>query len=99
HGFSNKGATMQSLTLSNPEVAINDFKISPNPAKSKVTINLPNGANNVKLDVFDVLGKKVMTKNLSSLNSTFDVSKCNSGIYLMRITSDKGTQTKRFVKQ
>lgn len=98
HG-ANRGKTMQSFTLSNPEVALNDFKISPNPAKSKVTISLPNGATNVKLDVFDVLGKKVMTKTLSSLNSTFDVSKWNSGIYLMRITSDNGTQTKRFVKQ
>jgi hypothetical protein len=94
-----RGKTMQSFTLSNPEVALNDFKISPNPAKSKVTISLPNGATNVKLDVFDVLGKKVMTRNLSSLNSTFDVSKWNTGIYLMRITSDNGTQTKRFVKQ
>lgn len=99
HGFETKGASMQSFTLSNPEVALNDFKISPNPAKSKVTISLPNGATNVKLDVFDVLGKKVMTRNLSSLNSTFDVSKWNTGIYLMRITSDNGTQTKRFVKQ
>lgn len=99
HGFENKGISMQSFTLSNTEVALNDFKISPNPAKSKVTISLPNGATNVKLDVFDVLGKKVMTKSLSSLNATFDVSKWNSGIYLMRITSDNRTQTKRFVKQ
>jgi len=99
HGMDSRGATMQSLTLSNDDVSLNDFKISPNPAKSKVTISLPNGATNLKLDVFDVLGKKVMTKNLSSLNSTFDVSKWNSGIYLMRITSDNGTQTKRFVKQ
>ena len=99
HGFETKGASMQSFTLSNDEVALNDFKISPNPAKSKVTISLPNGATNVKLDVFDVLGKKVMTKSLSSLNSTFDVSKWNSGIYLIRLTSDNGTQTKRFVKQ
>lgn len=99
HTYPNKGKSMQSFTLSQPELALNDFKISPNPAKSKVTISLPNGATNVKLDVFDVLGKKVMSKNLSSLNSTFDVSKWNSGIYLMRITSDNGTQTKRFVKQ
>uniref|UniRef100_UPI00404B9C16 T9SS type A sorting domain-containing protein n=1 Tax=Gelidibacter sp. TaxID=2018083 RepID=UPI00404B9C16 len=94
-----KGFSMQSFTLSNSEIALNDFKISPNPAKSKVTISLPNQATNVKLEVFDVLGKKIMTKSLSSMNSTFDVSKWNSGIYLMRLTSDNGTQTKRFVKQ
>ncbi len=99
HGYSNKGATAQALTLSNQDIALNDFKISPNPSKSKITISLPNGAANVKLDVFDVLGKKIMTKSLSSISSTFDVSKWNTGVYLMRVSSDSGTQTKRFVKQ
>lgn len=99
HGYSNKSSTMQSLTLSNEDLAWNDFKIQPNPAKTKVTISLPNAEANAKLEVFDVLGKKVLVKNLNTINTSIDVSKWNSGIYLMRITSNDATQTKRFVKQ
>ncbi|MCB0445275.1 MAG: T9SS type A sorting domain-containing protein [Gelidibacter sp.] len=98
HG-TNRGISMQSITLSQDEFAINDFKIAPNPAKSKFTLSLPNADNNAKLEVFDVLGKKLLTKNLNKITSTMDVSKWNSGVYLIRVITDNGTQTKRFIKQ
>ncbi len=44
----------------NEQVVSNDFKISHNPSKSKLMLSLPNS--DVKLDVFDVLGKKILTK-------------------------------------
>ncbi len=75
----------------------NEFKIIQNPSRSKLMLSLPNSE--VKLDVFDVLGKKILSKQLSGLTSSIDVSKWNNGIYLVRVTSSEGTQTKRFVKQ
>jgi hypothetical protein len=98
HG-NNKGISMQSITLSQDEFAINDFRIVPNPASSKFALSLPNADNNAKLEVFDVLGKKLLTKNLNKMTSTIDVSKWNSGVYLIRVITDNGTQTKRFIKQ
>lgn len=77
----------------------NDFKISPNPSKSKLNLLLPSSTITVKLEVFDVLGKKVMSKEVSKLSSSIDVSKWNNGVYLVRITSENGAQTKRFIKQ
>lgn len=76
-----------------------DFIISPNPASSVINLYLPKGFENAKLSVFDVLGKEIYTAELSSLQSKINISKWNSGVYLVRIATDTESQTKRFVKQ
>lgn len=97
--FNNYGVTMQSFTLSQDEFSTAEFSLSPNPAKSKFKIFLPRVYNNARLDVFDVLGKKIYSKEITQLTSVIDVSKWNNGLYLVRISTDEATQTKRFVKQ
>ena len=76
-----------------------DFVISPNPAKSTINLYLPKGYENAKLSVFDVLGKEIYYEELNSLKSIINISKWNSGVYLVRIATDTDSQTKRFVKQ
>lgn len=76
-----------------------DFVISPNPAKSTINLYLPKGYENAKLSVFDVLGKEIYHEELNSLKSNINISKWNSGVYLVRIATDTDSQTKRFVKQ
>jgi len=76
-----------------------DFVISPNPAKSTINLYLPKGYENAKLSVFDVLGKEIYYEELNSLKSIINISKWNSGVYLVRISTDNDSQTKRFVKQ
>lgn len=94
-----RGGSLQSLTLSQDDMALSEFKMTPNPARSRFILQLPNGVGNVKLEVYDVLGKNVLTKMVHTLSTTVDVSKWNSGVYLVRVTSDHSSQTKRFVKQ
>ncbi|WP_228851156.1 T9SS type A sorting domain-containing protein [Aegicerativicinus sediminis] len=77
----------------------NEFTISPNPATTKLNINLKSIQPNTHLTIIDVLGKKVLSKEISELETTIDVSRWNAGVYLVRISNDKETQTKRFVKQ
>jgi hypothetical protein len=76
-----------------------DFKIAPNPAKKKLNITLPNAQQNASVEVFDVLGKRVYAGEINTLKKTIDVSEWNKGLYLVRITSDNGSQTKRLIKQ
>jgi hypothetical protein len=76
-----------------------DFKISPNPSSRKLNLNLSRINNNTSVEVFDVLGKKIYADRIEKLNKSVDVSQWNNGVYLVRLTSDNGTQTKRFVKQ
>jgi hypothetical protein len=99
HGVGNKGMTMQGLTLSQESFAISDFEISPNPTSTNFTISLPNFTKKATVTVYDVLGKKVFNDNLNSISSTINVSQWNSGIYLVRVSTEDATHTKRLVKQ
>jgi hypothetical protein len=87
------------LSTTDFETQNNDFVISPNPAKSKLNIKLANADGDTKLEVFDVLGKRVYKGALTSLNSSVNVSNWKSGIYLVRVSNNKAIQTKRFIKQ
>ncbi|WP_111683944.1 T9SS type A sorting domain-containing protein [Winogradskyella tangerina] len=87
-------------SLSTPEFEANNaqFEIKPNPSKDKLNIVLPTNTD-VKLEVFDVLGKRVYNGTISQLSSSIDVTNWRSGVYLVRVSNDSATQTKRFIKQ
>jgi len=76
-----------------------EFMISPNPATSTINVYLPKGFENARLSVFDVLGKEIYNVELNTLHSTINISKWNTGVYLVRIATDSDSKTKRFVKQ
>ncbi|WP_296315600.1 T9SS type A sorting domain-containing protein [Winogradskyella sp. UBA3174] len=96
----NKGITTETFaTLSNEEFQLSDFTISPNPAKNTMNITMPNSDEDLKLEVFDVLGKRVYKGVITNLQSSVNVSNWRSGVYLVRVSNDKITQTKRFIKQ
>lgn len=96
--FDSKVASIDELNLELIQVN-KDFTISPNPASSTINVYLPKDFKNAKLSVFDVLGKEIFNVELNSLHSTINISKWNSGVYLVRIATETDSQTKRFVKQ
>ncbi|MCK8479440.1 T9SS type A sorting domain-containing protein [Psychroserpens algicola] len=77
----------------------NEFEISPNPGTSRLNIKLSGNLDNANVIVYDVLGKKVYSKTLDAMVSSIDVSRWNTGIFLVRVSTDTKTFTKRFVKQ
>lgn len=77
----------------------NAFSISPNPGRDKLNLRLSKLSNNTTVEVFDVLGKKIYADKVNTMTKTVNVSRWNNGVYLVRLISDEGTQTKRFVKQ
>ncbi len=74
--------------------SISDFMIAPNPAKELVTINSKTEPL-TKVAIFNILGQKVMDLNFAdSLSENIDISKLQSGMYLVKINS---TTTKRLL--
>ena len=102
-GAQNGAPFWTGFTLSNPEfqAKTTKFSIYPNPSSYTLNIDVPTLSDEgLKLEVFDVLGKKVLQQNINTLKSSVNISKWNSGLYLVRLTSPDGdiTLTKRFVK-
>ena len=73
---------------------LEDISLYPNPATS--IINLKN-AENANIQVFDVLGKMIISKDNISMNEQIDVTKLQTGTYFMKISKDNNVTTKRFL--
>ena len=92
-------AALSKIVLQYHSIQEEDFVISPNPSKDKLNIKLSIVNEDLKLEVFDVLGKLIYKRQITHLESSINVSNWKSGVYLVRLSSDKDTYTKRFIKQ
>jgi hypothetical protein len=90
---------MSEVVIQYNSIQNKDFIISPNPGKSELNIKLPSHSQDLKLEVFDVLGKRVYKGVISRLESSVNISNWKNGVYLVRVSSTKITHTKRFIKQ
>lgn len=89
------GAANDGSTLSNVEFNKANFSIYPNPTNTGV-VNIVTTSNEaVNVTVFDLLGKKVITKTLN--NNTLNVSSLKSGVYLLNIEQNGASTTKKLV--
>ena len=75
------------------------IKIGPNPTKGIFTISTDQAIEG-KVNVFDISGKKIMEKNLSS-QSTLDISNYANGIYIVKVMDVNGIEkySQRIIKQ
>jgi|TARA_R110002020_G_scaffold305613_3_gene521477 hypothetical protein len=82
-------------TLGTNTQSDSQFAVYPNPA-SKGYVNITSkvaGAKNVS--IFDVLGKQVFKTTL--IGDRLDISKLNSGVYIVKIEQGKTSTTKKLV--
>lgn len=74
------------------------FKVYPNPSGQDWVLTTNNLVVS-KIEVFDILGKKVKTMNTHSQNITIGGSDLKSGMYLAKVYSEQGINTLRLVKK
>ena len=84
--------------LNIPESDNNGIRIYPNPVRDELTIDNVQLIMSNNVEVYDVSGKKIDNCGLSIVNS-IDVSTLPAGIYFVKIETDKGIVTKKFIKE
>ncbi len=73
-------------TLNLSDFNSKDFKIYPNPAKTKLTIKPYKVIGDVVIDLFDINGRKVLSKStILSQDVELNTSRLQSGMYILRI--------------
>tara|TARA_R110002049_G_scaffold2846_6_gene23159 strand:+ start:15427 stop:17505 length:2079 start_codon:yes stop_codon:yes gene_type:complete len=73
------------------------FATYPNPiTKKEFTVSSNSNAKKT-INIFNVLGKRVLTTGFSGTKYLVDVSAINSGIYILKVTEDGKTATKKLV--
>jgi hypothetical protein len=80
------GNCANATSITNNHLLQNSFNISSNPPNDHVTVE---GMKiNSQIELFDVLGKKVLTQLVNEGNTKIDLSGFNQGIYFFRIMSE-----------
>lgn len=72
----------------------------PNPASDVLSIELTDM--DMTLNGFEILdntGRTVLAGELTEMNNRIGIDALNAGVYFIRIESDKGAATSRFIKQ
>ena len=103
---SNTASGTFTLKLSESSVlAVNDFakekfelEVYPNPSKSNISISLANNKKIQKLEIYNILGEKIISKinnNVSKIN--LDVSSLSSGIYFIKAKTENTILSKKLI--
>ena len=87
----------QNTTLSTDEFTISEFKAFPNPTTDNW--ELSSNQEITKVQLYDILGKKVLELVPSSDNTIINASSLISGIYFARIESVNGSKTMKLIKK
>ena len=82
----------------NDNVLKDNFGVYPNPTDNYWTFN-SNNMNVLTVEVFDVLGKKVISVQPNSVNFKINASSLNTGMYFARVKTDNGITTLKLVKK
>jgi hypothetical protein len=84
------------LTLSIDDVTTTNFKFYPNPAstsKLEFAIN-----QSTAVQIYDILGKLIISKTISPSKNWINISTLNKGIYLVKMTVNKQTTIKKLIR-
>jgi hypothetical protein len=97
------GAQLQTIvalgnfTLSNSEFQINGLKVYPNPVKNGNLYITSDSSNAKTVAVYDILGKQVI--NTKTSNNAVNVANLKSGAYIVKVTEDGKTDTRKLIIQ
>jgi hypothetical protein len=80
------------------------FNVYPNPTKDQLLVSVNAGANQVSsFEIINIDGKVVMrdeTRFNGALQAKrVDVSSLAKGVYMVRMNTESGVQTQKFIKQ
>ena len=84
-------------TLSNNNFAFNNFTYYPNPVKN--TLSITNSFSIDSVEISSLLGQKMMSKVVNSLQAEIDLSSLSTGVYFVKATSDGQEKTIKIVKE
>lgn len=86
-----------SEVLSVNQFAAAEFNVFPNPTENSWNVRATQSIDTI--EVFDMLGKRVMALNPETADVTLNASELNSGLYFAKITTASGTNSIKLIKK
>lgn len=100
HGANSMSGTITvEENLSIEDETLNTFSLKTNPVNQNLELNFSQNILEGKLVILDLLGKSVLSTTVNNSSSALiDVSSLKSGVYIVKISAENSTQSKRFIK-
>ncbi|MFN3640633.1 MAG: S8 family serine peptidase [Flavobacterium sp.] len=86
-------------TLSTNSFSASDFTIYPNPTRNSFNLLTPNNSEDKTLEIYDIQGRVVLTRMISSTQNEIVTQGLPSGVYLVKVSASNGSETKKLVIQ
>jgi hypothetical protein len=87
----------ENRSLANQDALASSIAMYPNPANELVTIASASAAIS-SVEVRDIRGRLILSKSVTSQNvTTINVASLGSALYLVTITTDRGSITNRLI--
>ncbi|PKB17169.1 T9SS type A sorting domain-containing protein [Flavobacterium sp. 5] len=98
--LTNKATSVfKTVALGNQDFTFsNYFVLYPNPVNTILNINSTKAIQIQSLSVYDILGRLIITVPNADSVSKMDVSKLKTGTYFIKLNSDKGSSSIKFLK-
>jgi uncharacterized repeat protein (TIGR01451 family) len=93
----NEARTVFSLLTKNDFVKDHKVAVYPNPAKDKVSVKADSNIQSVQL--YDLQGRILQTSIEGKKETTLDLSAQQTGVYFIRVTTEKGSATQKIIKE
>jgi len=94
-------AVMAAIITSVDEITdYSEINISPNPANDVININLPAyfSEDKTTFELFDINGKLLKSLSIQGNQTQINISELPSGVYIIKVTDNKGVAVKKFAK-
>ena len=91
------GIGTHSSTLSVNENSLEDFQVYPNPNNGNTLFF--NTTKEVQVSVYSILGKLIKHEKVTITKKNIDISSLSNGIYLLKITSENKSITKKLIRR
>ena len=85
-----------SVTLGNSSFELQGLKYYPNPVTN--VLNLEYTGTIISIEVFTMLGQKIVSKDVSEISTTIDLSDLASGSYFVKVKAENGSKTIKVMK-
>ncbi len=76
-----------------------NITIAPVPASDYLTIVSTQANKIISVDILDEKGKILLSETIQNTEAKLDITKINSGIYIINALTEKGTINKKFIKE
>ena len=87
--------SLNELTLTVDNFEASEFNVYPNPTTSGYVNITSSNNNNMSVAIYDILGKRVINTNV--INNRVNVASLNPGIYMLQISQNGSSITKKLV--